>query len=248
MEFKEFFLAVLDSWVEKVGIFLTVLAFVEKIPKVREYLHERPVIDRFVPVLWGIGIFCIIWGFYSAWLIQYRDAQAKQKKIDELTKPDFEISNGTTVVSHMVVTNQDKTTNEFASVFIPIVVFNHGAPSVIKGSALTAKFPDGKEIQGIPFLPPGEYLQFRDMNGNMLSIPTAGSLLQRGTAVPIPTGGQADGFVLYRFPREYKEILATLDTVLTLDIEDVAHKHYLGVMPMGTPATNFYSTPSLVKH
>src|SRR5712664_1961656 len=71
MYFIEFLRAVWDTWVEKVGIILTVLAFIEKIPRVKLWLNEKPIIDRFVPVLWAAGGVCIIWGFYSAWRTQY---------------------------------------------------------------------------------------------------------------------------------------------------------------------------------
>src|SRR5260370_7233283 len=129
MAIKEFSLTVLDSWVEKVGLFLTILAFLEKIPRVREYLHEKPIIDRFVPVLWFIGMFCIIWGFYSAWLVQYRAAREAQKQLEELTQPNFKVVHGTVVTSDLVrspLSTPLSTTPEF----LPVVIYNHPAPNI----------------------------------------------------------------------------------------------------------------------
>src|SRR5260370_15097714 len=150
MAIKEFSLTVLDSWVEKVGLFLTILAFIEKMPRVREYLHEKPIIDRFVPVLWFIGMFCIIWGFYSAWLVQYRAAREAQKQLEELTQPNFEVVHGTVVTSD-VVRSALGTSVRNTAVFMSVVVYNHGAPSIIKGWEFSAKLKDGREFTGIPW-------------------------------------------------------------------------------------------------
>lgn len=73
-----FFWTVLDSWVEKVGIMLTLIPFIERIPQIRSWLTEKPLLDRFVPLLWVIGGACIFWGFYAAWLDQYQARKASK--------------------------------------------------------------------------------------------------------------------------------------------------------------------------
>jgi hypothetical protein len=87
VELKEFLQAVVNSWIEKVGIVLTILPFIEKIPRVQEWLKDKPLLERFVPLLWVIGGLCIIWGFYSAWLdqrhawIDEREARLKLESV-----------------------------------------------------------------------------------------------------------------------------------------------------------------------
>ena len=48
MEFKEFLSSVFSSWVEMAAIVLTLLPFIEKIPRVKTWLSDKPLIDRFV--------------------------------------------------------------------------------------------------------------------------------------------------------------------------------------------------------
>jgi hypothetical protein len=86
-EFKEFLAAVIGSWVETVGIVLTILFFVERLPPIRTRLQQRPLIDRFAPLLWIVGVFCISWGFYSAWLNEHRSAQALRLELEAKYKP-----------------------------------------------------------------------------------------------------------------------------------------------------------------
>jgi hypothetical protein len=245
VELREFLATTLKSWVEKVGIFLTIIAFVEKIPKVREYLRGKPIIDRFVSLIWTIGIFCMIWGFYAAWLTQYQSAQAKQRQIDQLTQPNFELSHGSIMLSKLILTNKNASVDRYAGVLISEVVVNRGAPSIITGWKLLARLKDGQELQGKPFFPPGQYLTVPDPKGNEIRLSMSSCLFKRSTAAPIPTGGQADGWVWFSFPVEYYG--PALDAaVLTLDIEDVSHKHYQDVIPItGTKATDVYLTPSM---
>jgi hypothetical protein len=94
MDFWSFVKAVFDTWAEKVGIILTFIPFLEKVPRVKKWLGEKPILERFAPLLWFIGGVCIIWGFYSAWKDQKAEVQkAKtetaqvQTSLDALNKP-----------------------------------------------------------------------------------------------------------------------------------------------------------------
>jgi len=40
----EFLLAVFGSWIEKVGIVLTIIPFVENIPSIRAWLLDKPIL------------------------------------------------------------------------------------------------------------------------------------------------------------------------------------------------------------
>lgn len=84
MEFWEFTKAVFDGWVEKVGLILTILPFLEKIPIVKGWLQDKPIIDRFNITIWIIGGSCVFWGFYAAWSDQHHAAIEAQNKLDQL--------------------------------------------------------------------------------------------------------------------------------------------------------------------
>jgi hypothetical protein len=70
----------LSSWVEKVGIVLTILPFIENIPAVSEWLHNKPFLEGHLWFLWLIGGFCIFWGFYEAYKKQY-EARLKAEQV-----------------------------------------------------------------------------------------------------------------------------------------------------------------------
>ena len=63
----EFASAVLSSWAEKVGIVLTLFLIVERIPRIKARLGDKPLIDRFIPLLWVVAISCVLWGFFAEW-------------------------------------------------------------------------------------------------------------------------------------------------------------------------------------
>src|ERR1700734_314910 len=84
MELKEFLLAVFSSWVERVGIILTVVPFIENIRRIKIWLHDKPILENFKWLLWVFGGLCIFWGFYSAWLDQRNSVTSVQKQKDEL--------------------------------------------------------------------------------------------------------------------------------------------------------------------
>lgn len=81
MEFKEFLSSVFSSWVEMAGIVLTLLPFIEKIPRVKTWLSDKPLIDRFVPLIWIVGLSCVLWGVYAAWRDQYRQVRVLQGQL-----------------------------------------------------------------------------------------------------------------------------------------------------------------------
>ena len=83
---------VFSSSVEWVGIVLTILPFIEKIPQIREWLQERPILERFIPLLWVIGLCGVLYGFYAAWQNQYRRANELDEKIKSLTEPNFALT------------------------------------------------------------------------------------------------------------------------------------------------------------
>ena len=183
--------------------------------------------------------------FFTAWRDQWVRANAAELAL-KTDKPDFELTYGTVMVSGMDVTNDNGTIDRYAAVFLPVRVFNHGAPSVIRGWKLLAKLNSGEVLQGVPYGAPGPTVRFPSPKGNMITVPTSSSLFRQGTITPIPEGGQADGFVLFQFPAQYTDMMKQKGTVLTLEIEDVTRRPYRQTITLtGTEATDYYASPSM---
>ena len=92
MEVKEFLNAVFYTWVEWVGIMLTIIPFIEKIPRIRRWLNEKPLLDRYSPLLWVIGLTFVFYGFFVAWRDQYRRAEQMANAME--LKPEILFING----------------------------------------------------------------------------------------------------------------------------------------------------------
>src|SRR5258708_23618060 len=121
--FWQFIKEVFDTWAEKVGIILTILPFIEKIPRVRTWLQEKPILDRFVPLLWVVGIACMVGGFYSAWDDQHRAAMRANQQLESLSKPEL-----TGLINQVVI--GDDPGEVGCQFFFDIAVKNSGAPSI----------------------------------------------------------------------------------------------------------------------
>jgi hypothetical protein len=133
MLLAEFLAAVFNSWIEKAGLVLTILPFIEKIPSIKRRLGEKQILDRFAPVLWLIGICCIVWGFYSAWLDQHNgvisakaETAKKQEDLDALNKP---ILNGEILAVSAAPAGSHKE-NSFITIFLRLR--NTGAPTALE--------------------------------------------------------------------------------------------------------------------
>lgn len=247
-EVTDFLSSVFNSWVERVGFVLTILPFLENIPHVHRWLLDKPLLERFKPLLWIIGGVCIIYGFYDAWLTERHRAIEAERKFESLTHPKFEIQHGTTFTAGMVITNRDGTKQTYTIAMLPLTIINHGAPSMIYKAALKVKLSDGREGEGSFFLPPGESFSISDPRGNPIEISTSGSLFRKfGT--PIPTGGATDGFVMFTFPADYVDCMTTsraAGTVLTLEIQDVEKNPYYDRIEMtGIPSNDLKVGPSI---
>jgi hypothetical protein len=239
MHLKEFFAAVFSSWVEAVGIILTILPFVEKIPRIKAWLQEKPILERYAWLLWVVGGICIVYGFYNAWNEQREKTLTAEAKLEELTRPRFEISYGTIAVGEMHAVSENRKKDKHTAFFLPVTVLNRGAQSVIRGWTLTAQLPDGTKLQGSPFIP-AEFT-FKGMTFSPSS-----SLFRRGTASPIVNGGQADGFVMFVFPAGLADKMAAKGSSFSLKLYDITNKEYEVRLSMeGVPATEFLSPPGI---
>ncbi len=158
----EFLTAVFSSWAEKVGIVLTILPFVEKIPFIRRRLKDTPILERYVPLLWVIGVIFVFYGFYSAWTDEHeavtkRDVTISdmttnvtrlEKQIDDLAKPDFR----PVFYYSPSVARPFKFPND-TFVTIMLRLENLGAPSITQGWKLEVTLADGSVHQGRKVIP-----------------------------------------------------------------------------------------------
>jgi hypothetical protein len=159
-EFPEFFGAVFNQTIERVGIVLTILPFVEKIPAVRRWLKDKTILERFVPLLWVIGLLCVVYGFFGAWQderkivvnrdgqITERDGQITQLKsqIDDLKNPKFFISAPQSAFAYT-----DKT--RLTSVWLLVGISNSGAASIAGNWQLEIESPRIKTVATFSRLP-----------------------------------------------------------------------------------------------
>jgi len=178
---------------------------------------------------------------------QQRQAIAKLQSDLEIAKaknsPDFELSTATTMISDGVLDygpQQEKAT----LILIPTTVINHGAPSIVRKVRLSVRFGDGTEVEGLAYSPRQQFLNFPGPKGP-ITIPMSSSLFKRATENPIPTGGQADGHVLFRFPEGLRQKIMESEKLI-LEIMDHTGKEYVVNLPRSTtPVTEFLSTPRM---
>jgi hypothetical protein len=206
-------------------------------------LKEVPV-SR--PLGIGLSIVFMLMASFKAWQDQHNAAIEAKRKLEELTKPNFKISQGNTIISDARIVyggNEEKAT----TMFIPLSVMNQGAPSVINGWKLFCKLKDGTELEGVAYLPAQAQLSFKGPKGEPILIPTASSLFKKGIENPIPTGGQTSGFMMFRFPGDLSAKMTESGTVFTLRIFDISGREYNTEMPMGTgkPVTEFMTIPGV---
>lgn len=241
MELKEFFLAVLDSWVEKVGIFLTIISVIEKIPRVKVRLEDKPIIERFVPVLWVIAAFCVFWGFYSAWLVQYRARLQAETDLKKLTIPYL----AGEIRFESAASAGDK---EQDSIFTLIVAIeNHGAPSIAKNIIVTLKTSAGKTIGARILQPPNGPIKLLVDGQKGFEFQPSEFLLRQVGAEPIPTNGSREGFLVTLALGITKQEIFSGNTVAEITFSDIQGKPYKIEKRIGTKQP-FLDIYDLQKH
>jgi hypothetical protein len=180
--------AVFSTTVEKVGVVLTILALIEKIPRVRHFLSEKPILDRFVPLIWVAAIACLLYGFFVVWRDEYRltlnrDAEisVKDAELAKLRKPIIGGDIGNVTFGSIDASSE--------TVIIEAKITNTGAPTAIDNLAAAITLRSGKVIPVIPLDVPRDGLR----SGSKFFQTT--DYLPRAGARPIPAGGILPGFV-----------------------------------------------------
>ena len=158
-------------------------------------------------------------------------------------RPIFEVTCGTSIMGNDTLTD-GKTTEYHTHVFLPVTVLNHGAPSIIRNLRFTATLKDGRAFEGFHFIPTQKELVFNMPDGHLAFL-TTDSLISRGTVTPIPTGGQADGFIYYEFPAGLLNDFHDPETIFSLEVKDIASNIYILKVPGGRSEGKMATSPNL---
>jgi hypothetical protein len=176
-----------------------------------------------------------------------RDAEQKLAVEMDKSQPKFEIGWATAILGNDTLTNKTTgATEHHTHVFLPVTVLNHGAPSIIRNLRMAVALKDGRSFEGYPFLPNQKELVFNLPDGP-IKFSTESSLMKKGTANPIPTGGQADGFIYYEFPPGLLQDFYDPETVFTLEVKDINRKVYAVKIPGGPAPPLVGISPGVVQ-
>lgn len=213
----EFLSEVFASWVEWVGIVLTIFALVEKVPRVKEWLHDKPLIERFVPLIWVVAIFCVGYGFYAAWHNQFKRAEQAEGQVKSLTSADI------TGDIELGVIGQQGIGSHAALV---IEVRNSGAPSGIPASSwrLTAIDPSGGRHTGSANTLANANLDFCLDEKRVMRFVRADALDIKTTSA-IGRNESKQGLLWFDIPSLPAPILKDPNTSLLVEADTVSGQH-----------------------
>jgi len=218
--FWSFLKEVFDTWIEKVGIILTILPFIEKIPRVKKWLNDKPLVERFIPALWVIGALCIVWGFYAAWRNQYDAATTMRSKFEELTIPNLQ---GEITFLGMGMSPKK---HDDSIVLIQAAIRNLGAPSIVDHFVASIRTESGTIVgHQIPASDKGIFAKM-PASGDQLVLKDSEYLPGKGMSQPVQHGGGLEGFFLAYFIGIKVTDFTTKRTVVVLSYRDVTGKPY----------------------
>lgn len=203
-----FFWTVLDSWVEKVGIMLTLIPFIERIPQIRSWLTEKPLLDRFVPLLWVIGGACIFWGFYAAWLDQYQARKALEAR---LQSPDLQLQIGDTFWGDRA--------GYLVFVVAGVVSNRYGPDSGVMNWEMNLELPSPShsQIRGTVIPSPKDALAPKGAEVTF----SPSDYLPTRTLEPIRSGAAVPGWIWCVFPLPSEDFRKFGSSVLVISFDDI---------------------------
>jgi len=240
-DIRTFLLNVLRMWraYPVAGLVVALLVIYGRI--VRKAMSRRALVS-------GAVTFVTV-AVFLGWREQYYFARSLEMevvkariKIAELDKPEFEIVRATSIIGD-AITIRGNRRDRATQVLLPLDITNLGSASIIKGIKLSAQFKAGVNLEGSAFIP-AEKDFILNMPEGPLKFSTSSNLLTLYIANPIPTGGMADGYVVYLFPPGIKTKLTEPSTTLILDVKDVTGKTYRVGIPMSEPLAARMSLPS----
>jgi hypothetical protein len=220
MELADFVRSVFSSWVEIVGIVLTVLPFLEKIPALG---RRMSVLESYAKFIWIIGAVCIFFGFYSSWSMERRARVDAEKKITELSKP--ELSAEITFYGGGGSPEGSVRGSDGTFIFLDVIIYNTGAPTIVRDTSATVTTPDGRSGEGTAMVVP-ERMTIGDEQARKFTV-SSKDFLNVTAAEPIPRNGEAHGFAFYMFRTLTREEILQKGSVITFRFKDVNGRQYL---------------------
>ncbi|HVB86381.1 MAG TPA: hypothetical protein VNK23_06915 [Candidatus Dormibacteraeota bacterium] len=229
MHIVTFLSAVFGSWVAVVGTILTIISFVEKIPSVSKWLKEKPLLERWKPLVWVIGACCIFGGFYSAWSQQYDKATQGQNQINTLrhqltalTVPDL---HGTI---DFAAFGSDVKHRRLCAMTVQLTITNTGAPSIADSFRMFVTLKNGREIEVEPILAPKTFAELYEGEAGKspsMILTTKDYLPSKAISNPIPTGGAVSGFIQGYVVGATQNEVSAAGTVIRVAFQDVLSHH-----------------------
>ncbi len=115
---------------------------VQRFPNVKQYLNEKPLLERFVNLIWVVGICCVIYGFYAAWQRQCVRARELNSQVEQLTVPSFDLD--------ILQANIGSLSSGSTQVLFVSNLTNRGADAAVVGNTWSAEIitPDGNVHSG----------------------------------------------------------------------------------------------------
>jgi hypothetical protein len=235
MQIGEFTQAVFNSWVDKVGVVLSLLPFIEKIPWVKKLLKDRPLLEAFETLLWLSGIAILLVSFYSAWgaqreLVEQVRNEAKQYKqdLEKLTVPRLKLSIDEIGIGDLRLGNSHASK---PGVFVTANLTNDGAPSIAEGWSLKTTLNDGKSEQvGAMYVDPNQTVAGRGSPVDKDWKMSLSDSLYNKASKPIQAGDKIRGILIFEFPQLVSDDMKRKGTTFVLSCVDVK----------GNPVTTSY--------
>jgi hypothetical protein len=227
MEFWKFLQDVFNTWVEKVGIILTILPFIEKIPRVRAWLQEKPILERFVPLLWVVGILCMVGGFYSAWHDQYHAALSAEAELNSKYIPDLIGELEDITVAPGGENNQDVIS------FVVTKITNRGAQSIADHFSVEILRDTGESRPAQILNQHESMIRLAIPKGPTLILRPDDYLPRKAGVQLIPTNGAAEGFIPILIEGIPREEIFNGKTKVKFTFKDALGKSYSVERPVG---------------
>jgi hypothetical protein len=224
MALKEFFAAVFGSWVEAVGVILTLLPFIEKVPRVKAWLHDKPFLERYAWLLWVVGGLCIIYGFYNAWYQQREKRIDAEAKLEQMKIDNTPILTGEITFSGAAPAGPN---NKDCLVIVGAKIIDRGAPSIADDFSVTIKRGERTIVAKRLPLPMSGPITFGSTIGAPAVVfPTSDFLPNKGPSQGVSKERALLGFMHVLVPDLTRDEFQSNQTVVVLSYKDFTGKGY----------------------